>query len=390
MLATDTIERKPIAGALVTGESEEETTFFLQTLKDWLPKPVKFMTIDFSARLESGVKAVFPSAIMQKCVFHAVQLLTRGLGKEFIRVKNQYLLAHIKEWQELGRVTRVLEKKEEKEITPSLFFTDTRYAWDIYQKLREILSKKNPRDIQTSLFHFFSRSLFIKWAGKEGFRQKYDVIFNKSKFKFSEKALKYVIPMIFKAWRATIRDFRFELEDSKLHFNKIRYLVLMNPLNMSSYNLKKLRKSLQEFPWLRTYRKTIVKFYYQFRLAPGKRSSLKFLSRLITEDSHIWLKSAIQTLIKNEEQIFRFQHIPEINTKGELYKAVKVVNESSNKLVNQLYRVQCGMRTLPNLRMRISHRLKCPIIISPTLLEKSQKFSFSRCLNNRIVRIKRH
>ena len=109
MLATDTIERKPIAGALVSSENEEETTFFLQTLKNWLSKPVKFMTIDFSKRLESRVKAVFPNAIMQKCVFHAIQLLTRGLGKEFIRVKNQYLLAHIKEWQELSRVTQSLE-----------------------------------------------------------------------------------------------------------------------------------------------------------------------------------------------------------------------------------------------------------------------------------------
>lgn len=49
---------------------------------------------------------------------------------------------------------------------------------------------------------------------------------------------------------------------------------------------------------------------------------------------------------------------------------MKVVNESSNKLVNQLYQTQCGMRTLNNLKMRISNRLKCPIIVSPTLLIK--------------------
>ncbi len=371
MLATDTIERKPIAGALVSGENEEETTFFLQTLKNWLSKPVKFMTIDFSTRLESGVKAVFPNAIMQKCVFHAIQLLTRGLGKEFIRVKNQYLLAHIKEWQELSRVTQSLERNEEKKTTPRLFFTDTIYAWDIYQNLRGLLSKKDPREIQMSLLHFFSSSQFSKWARKEVFLQKYAVIFTKTKLKFSDKALKYVIPKIFKAWRATIRGFRQDLEESKSRFNKIRYLILMNPLNMSPYHIKKLRKYLQEFPWLRTYRKIIVKFYYQFRLAPAKRTSLKFLSALITEESHTWLKSAVQTLIVNEEQIFRFQHIPEIYSKGKNNKAIKVVNESSNKLVNQLYRVQCGMRTLPNLRMRISHRLKCPVIISPTLLEKA-------------------
>ena len=62
LLATDSVKKKLIAGALVTGESEEEATFFLNALKPWLKKQVSFVTIDFSSKLESSVKIVFPNA----------------------------------------------------------------------------------------------------------------------------------------------------------------------------------------------------------------------------------------------------------------------------------------------------------------------------------------
>ena len=70
------------------------------------------MTIDFSARIESGVNAIFPNVIIQKCIFHAIQLFTRGLIKELTRVKNELLLAHIKEWNQLRKVSIELEKNQ--------------------------------------------------------------------------------------------------------------------------------------------------------------------------------------------------------------------------------------------------------------------------------------
>ena len=329
------------------------------------------MTIDFSTRIESGVKAIFPNAIIQKCVFHAIQLLTRGLIKELVRIKKELLLDHIEEWNQLGRYTIALEKNEKNKSNLQLTFNDTEHAWYIYLKLREILSQDNPQKIERELWSFFSTSRFVKWKGNDVFLQKFDDIFAKRKLKFSKKGMKYVMAKIYKAWRAAIRTLRKEVELSKTHFNKIKYLILMNPPNMKPYHEKKLRKYLKEFPWLRPYRKILVKFYYQFRVPSNKRSSLKFLSRVITEDSHPWLKSAVQTLIENEEQVFRFQHIHEVYPRVKPCKSMKVVNESSNKLVTQLYQTQCGMRTLQNLRMRISNRLKCPIIVSPTLLAKA-------------------
>lgn len=369
LIATDSLNKKPLAGALVVGESEEEAAFLLNELKKWLLLEVNFMTIDFSTRLEAGVNKVFPNVLVQKCVFHAIQLLTRGLVKEFTKIKKEYLLDHIEEWKTLRRHTLIQEKSKQIEI-PSFQFKDVKCAREIYNKLRTCISRNTPTQIKQALQVFFSTPLFNTWEGKQVFMSKYNNIFITKNLKYSEKGIKYIIPKIYKGFRAAILEIRKELEESKSHFNKAKYLVLMNPINMKPDHRNKLRKYLKEFPWLRFYRQVLVKFYHQFRVPPEKRSSLNFLWRLVTDTSHSWLRSAIQTLIENEEKVFRFQHFPELFPKIKFSKSIKVVNEAVNKIANQLYQTQCGMRTLENIRMRVSNRLDCPIIISPALLEK--------------------
>jgi len=370
LLATDSLHNKLIAGALVSSESEAETTFFLQTLKEWLPKPVKFMTIDFSSRIEAGVKAVFPEVTIQKCVFHAIQLLLRGLVRELTRVKNERYLAHIKEWNHLRRISISLEKNENSEPKLDLPFKDTTYAWKIYQDLRTCIIKESPREIERKLSLYFLTPTFRSWKGNVTFLKKYEDIFIKRKFKFSKKALKYVIPKIYKAWRGAIRELRMELETIKSQFNKIKYLILMNPVNMEPYHRNKLIEYLKLFPWLRGYRKIIVRFYYQFRLPLEKKPSFIFLTRLLSENSHRLLKSAISTLIESQEQVFQFKQIYNSNPKIKNVKSIKVVNEHINKALHQLFQTQNGMRTLENIRMRVSHRLDCPIFISPNTIER--------------------
>jgi len=97
LIATDSLSGEPIAGAIVSGESEKEVMFLLKAMKGWLDRGIKLATIDFFPRLESGLKEVFPAAMLQRCVFHAVQLLTRGLNKELLRVRKQELLDYINE-----------------------------------------------------------------------------------------------------------------------------------------------------------------------------------------------------------------------------------------------------------------------------------------------------
>ena len=263
----------------------------------------------------------------------------------------------------------------EKENNPAppldLAFEEPQYAWKIYKLLRNILIRNDFKEIERDLHALFLSIEFKDWKGSESFLQAYDLIFSKKKLKFSEKGLKYIIDNIQKAWRTSIREQRETLEKTKGHFNKLKFLVLMNPLNMKPYHRNKLRKYLKEFPGLRPYRTIMTTFYRQFRLPPTKRKSLQFLMKLQGENCHPWLNSAINTLVEHEEQVYRFQTVyistPQLKNK----KSIKVVNESSNKIVNQLYRTQCGMRTLENIRMRIAHRLNCPIFISPNLIEKA-------------------
>jgi len=326
------------------------------------------ITLDFSSRLLSGVKEVFPEAPLQKCVFHAIQLLTRGYIKELTRIKREYLLTHIKEWKWLRRSSIEMEKGTITQMPSKLRFSDTQRSLRVYNSLRTILSQGTPKSIASKLIGFFSTSLFTTWEGHKEFLKRYTKILNK--FSFSTKGLKYIIPKIYKAWRGAIRELRRDLEVTKATFNKAKYLILMNPDNMEPFHRRELRKCLKIFPWLRKYRKIMVKFYYQFKIAPAKRRSLKFLLSIVSKKSHPWLNAAVNTLIENEEDIFRYQKFRRSKNRALPSKAIKIVNESANKHLNRLYRVQCGMRTLENLRMRISHRLSCPVIVSPGLREK--------------------
>ena len=368
MIATDSLSGKPIAGAIVSGESEKEAIFLLESMKSWLTPDIKLATIDFSPRLESGLKKVFPGAMLQKCVFHAVQLLTRGLNKELSRVKKQELLDYIDEWRTLRKLTFLLERGGTMSQPFAFKFPEVRLARKVHEQLVRCLSGRDHAEVEKRLNSFLSSNLFLKWSGRKAFLTRHDAMFTKRKLKYSEKGLKYIVPRIHEAFRFAIREARVNLEHLKSDFNKAKYLIMKNPINMTSQDRNNLRKYLKVFPWLRNYRKILVKFYYQFRLPSSKRGTLSFLEGLINVDSHPWLKSAVKTLIANEENVFRFQVVSELFPHAKPSKSIKVVNESCNKQVNKLFRTQCGMRTIRNARMRISRLLGCPIIVSPSIL----------------------
>lgn len=125
----------------------------------------------------------------------------------------------------------------------------------------------------------------------------------------TQKGVNYFKRNMYRAWRAIIRGFRMKLEEQKSGFNDARFLILTNPIRIKPFQRRELRRALKKFPFLWPNRRIMVKFSYQFRVAPAKRAPLKFLLRLISEESHPRLKSAIKTLVKHEKQVFRFQVI---------------------------------------------------------------------------------
>jgi len=367
LLATDSFRNTPIAGALVSHENEIETIFFLQALNEWLTKPVKFMTIDFSTQLESAIHKVFPNIMVQKCVFHSVHLLTKALLKELNRIKRKRFSENIEEWNRIRTCSRILEKQGDSFTLQKLQYHEQKLAWNMYMHLWNIFSSNNPQKVKKELETLFLTRLFMDWHGKGIFLKKYSNIFLNRAIKFSEKGLKYIKIECFRAWRSAILQLRREEEKYKRYFNDIKYLILMNPLNMKPYHKNTLKLCLKKIPWLRNYRSLIVKFYYQFRQPPEKRVPFKFLSGLITNQSHERLKAAVNTLIQNQEKIFYFQQLPDPYVSK---KTIRIVNESSNRTIQRLFFTQHGMRTLENMRMRLSRKLNCPIIVSPTVLEQ--------------------
>jgi len=352
----------------VKSENEEDTAFFLQAIIKWLKRPINYVTIDFSNRLEAGVRQFFKDEQILKCAFHAPQLLNRGLLKELTRLKNETYQHEINELSFLGRLSLEFEAKNRNNKQRELKFADSKKAWQIYLKLRSIFSLGSPVKIETSLKKFFCASSLTQWKGANLLKEKCDALFPKRGL--TKKSLDYFRIKVYRAWRAIIRDFRKELEDSKSGFKDAKYLVLMNPINMNSFKKQELRKTLAKFPWLRPIRRIMTKFYYQFRVSPAKRCSLQFLLKLVSENSHAWLKSAVDTLIKCEEQIFRFQVLYEKYPELKNSKGIKVVDESTMRKINKLYQTQFGMRTLENLEMRLSHYLECPFIVVPSVLEE--------------------
>jgi len=317
--------------------------------------------------LEAGVKRFFTDEQILKGTFHASQLLTNGMLKELTRLKNEKWVKRIKEFLYLRRFSLNLEEEKTVIKILKLKFHESKQAWEIYLKLRAIFSAHNSRKIEADLRRFLNSAKVKQWKGGEDFKERCENLFPKQGL--TQKGVMYFKRSIYRAWRGVIRRFRKDLEEQKSGFNDAKFLVLKNPINMEDFQRRKLRKALKKFPWLRPIRRILVKYYYQFRVAPVKRASLQFLLILVSEECHPRLKSAINTLIKYENQVFRFQVIQQENPELKDCKGIKVVNETSMRKVNRLFQTQMGMRTLDNLVMRTSHYLDCPIIVAPSVLE---------------------
>lgn len=313
------------------------------------------------------MKRFFTDEQILKGTFHASQLLTNGISKELIRLKNKKYVNRIKEFSYIRHFSLNLEEDNVVVKNINFQFHEPKIAWEIYLKLRSIFSVHDLRKIEVDLRRFLNSTKMEQWKGGEDFKERCKRFFPKRGL--TQKGFIHFKRSVYRAWRGVIRRFRMDIEKQKSGFNDARFIVLKNPLTMKDYEIKKLRKSLKRFPWLRPIRQILVKYYYQFRVAPVKRVPLKFLLCLVSKESHPKLKSAINTLLKYEKQIFRFQVIQQENPKLKDCKGIKVVNETSMRKVNRLFQTQMGMRTLDNLVMRTSHYLDCPIIVAPSVLE---------------------
>jgi Transposase len=169
-------------------------------------------------------------------------------------------------------------------------------------------------------------------------------------------------------WRKIIRAERKKFEKSKGHFIKAKYTILMNPTNMNKFNKKMLREYLNDYPWLQSIRKAIRIFHYQFRAPRTSWRSLSFLRKIVKEDSHSDLKSAINTLVENEDKIFAYRRIWDEYPHLRGNCGIRSNHEQVNRKINMVSRNQFGFRDTCSARHRLEGILKCPIMVSKHLL----------------------
>ena len=185
----------------------------------------------------------------------------------------------------------------------------------------------------------------------------------------TDKNMHNILSQVFLTWRKLIRRERKNYETQKKDFVKAKYVILQNPVNMSKKDNQNLRKFLKLFPWMKAIRKVVRKFHYQFKAPKSAQRSLNFMNEIIQPQSHKELKSVIKTFVEKEAQIFAYRKIwaqyPHLD--GEV--GLRSNHEEVNRKVNLVARNQYGFRSLQNIRLRLEHILKCPIIISEALLQ---------------------
>jgi hypothetical protein len=276
LLARDPVNKKDLAGAVVKKEDEIDTAFFLEALIEWLkPYNINYITIDFSERLEAGAKHFFTDEQILKGTFHASQLLTKGITKELIRLKDKMYTNKIREFLYIREFSLNLE--EEKAMMKNITFqySEPKIAWEIYLELREIFSANDLRKIEVDLRVFLDGTKINQWKGGQVFKDRCKQFFPKRGL--TQKGVTHFKRSVYRAWRGVIRGFRREIEKHKSGFNDARFIVLKNPITMKAHEKRKLRKSLKQFPWLRPIRQILVKYYYQFRILLPDHLKTKYL-----------------------------------------------------------------------------------------------------------------
>ncbi len=333
-------------------------------MKPRLPRDPFLVLVDFAPALEAAARAVFPGASIGHDYFHAAQLLGRGLLKELTRLYRAECAKPVAEFHAAARASLRVDKEG---ILPAPDFSQPylQGAWAVYREIHALRKCRGPASLDGAWERLCARVEGSGWPGAARFlqlaREHYPTrgITRKGQGLFLKK--------VRGAWRATLREARELLEDRKASFSQARYLVLKNPANMRPEDVRALRAALADFPFLRPVREVVAKFHYQFKAMPGNWRPLEFLRDLVNEDSHDMLKSAVETLIAEQEHIFAYRQVWGQEPALAGNKGVRSTREEANHHVNSLARAQFGFRSSEGARMRLAARLHCPFIISKSL-----------------------
>ena len=111
ILAIDPIFGITFQGQIRSSESNENIEGFLTDLKIVLPHDPFLIITDF-VEWDGKIKEIFPNTLHQKCHFHLMKHVTKGIKKELSKYLREHYGLEIKEMKEISRHTLELEKEE--------------------------------------------------------------------------------------------------------------------------------------------------------------------------------------------------------------------------------------------------------------------------------------
>ncbi len=352
---------------MAAGEREGEIAIFLAWLKILLGGSPEYVTFDFRDGWEAPVKATFPKATILICTFHAVQLLTRGLLKEFNRLQRQENTTFIKE---CGAARKWSTRRDKGSRAPPPALSDgfcRRWAGFYAQVLNACRLRGAAKfgERHRSLLRAMRR-----WDPDTTARYESSLATKLPKEGFTVKGLARFKSEMKKKWRAELRCVRQKREATKKDLARAKYLLLKRPENLSKKEGERLATFLQGNSWAILPRESLLRFYTLLDDPVGKETSLKFLDTLVKPDSHDWLRSAVATLQAKREYVFNFANVWQAHPKWRDIRGFKVNPEHVIKKINAVARAQYSFRSDESARFRLEHILKCTIIISETILSE--------------------
>lgn len=112
ILAIDPIFGTTFQGQIHSSESNDNIEGFLTDLKKVLPYDPFLIITDF-VEWDGKIKEIFPNTLHQKCHFHLMKHVTKGIKKELSKYIQECYGLEISEMKEISRQTLELEKKDE-------------------------------------------------------------------------------------------------------------------------------------------------------------------------------------------------------------------------------------------------------------------------------------
>jgi len=368
LVAFNPLEGRPVGGILAAVEREGEITIFLAWLKPRLGRNPVYATVDFDDAWEAPLKAVFPGITILICTFHAVQLLTRGLLKEFNRLQREHNASFIKE---CGAARKWSAQRDNGSKEPPSALADRfcrRWA-GFYARILKAGAERG-----ADKFEVARRALLRamrRWDPAVAAQYEKLLAPKLPKKRFARKGLARFKTEMRKQWRTVLRGARQEREASKKEFAEAKFLLLKKPENLSEWEGRRLKTFLQANPWARVPRETLLRFYALLDDPVGKDTSLDFLDALVGPEFHDWLRSAVATLKAKRENVFNFVKVWQAHPGWRDIRGLKVNPEHVMKKVNAIARAQYSFRSDESARFRLERALNCPVIISETVLSEN-------------------